>query len=107
MAIEGRMIGFRAGRSKCWSRPCFLAFALALIAVAEVYGQTPPAGGQVSTPQCTVERLSDRGVRAHTNTQIFIPSRGPDGRPAPPGRADTGAPQGPGLEPAKGAARPQ
>ena len=101
------MIGLGSGRAKCGSRLCFPVFVLALIAAAEGYGQAPPGGGQVSTPQSTIEKPGDSGVRAHTNTQIFIPNRGPDGRPVPPGGTDTGAPQGPGLEPAKGAARPQ
>jgi hypothetical protein len=107
MAIEGRMIGSQAARAKCGSLLCFVAFVFALIAAAQGYGQTPPAGGQVSTPPSTIEKPGDSGVRAHTNTQIFIPNQAPDGRRAPPAGTDTGAPQGPGLEPAKGAAGPQ
>jgi|GraSoiStandDraft_15_1057317.scaffolds.fasta_scaffold702506_1 hypothetical protein len=95
MAIEGRM-----------GRLCFLAFVFALIA-AEGYGQTPPGGGQVSTPQSSIEKPGDTGVRAHTNIQIFTPNRGPAGAQAPPGGTDTGAPQAPGAERAKGTARPQ
>jgi hypothetical protein len=107
MAIEGRMIGLGAGMAKCGRRLCFPVVVLALIAAAEGYGQTPPGGGQVSTPQSTIEKPGDSGVRAHTNTQIFIPNRGPDGARAPSGGSDTGAPQAPGVEPAGGAARPQ
>ena len=59
MAIEGRM-----------SPLCFLAFVFALIAAAKGYGQTPPGGGQVSTPQSSIEKPADTGVRAHTNIQI-------------------------------------
>ena len=75
-------------------------FVFALIAAAEGYGQTTPGGGQVSIPQSTIEKPGDTGVRAHTNTQIFIPKRGPDAARAAPGGTDTGAP-------ARGAARPQ
>jgi len=106
MAIEGRMIGLGSGRAKYGSL-CFPAFVLALVAAAEGYGQPLPGEGQVSTPQSTIEKPGDSGVRAHTNTQIFIPNRGPDGAGAPPGGSDTGAPQAPGVGPARGAARPQ
>jgi hypothetical protein len=100
------MIGLRSGRAKCRSL-CFPAFVLALIAAAEGYGQTPAGEGQVVTPPSSIEKPGDSGVRAHTNTQIFIPNRGPAGTRAPPGGTDTGAPQAPGVEPARGAARPQ
>ena len=79
--------------------------ALALVA-AEGYCQTPPGEGQVVTPPSSIEKPGDSGVRAHTNTQIFIPNRGLAGTRAPPGGTDTGAPQRPG-EPARGDARPQ
>jgi hypothetical protein len=95
MAIEGRM-----------SRLCFMAFVFALIA-AQGYGQTPPGGGRVSTPQSSIEKPGDTGVRAHTNIQIFTPNRGPDGVRARPGGTDTGGPQAPGVEPTRGAARPR
>ena len=96
-----------AWRSRAMTGLRFPVFVLALIAAAEGYCQTPPGEGQVSTPQSTIEKPGDSGVRAHTNTKIFIPNRGPDGRRAPSRGTDTGAPQGPGLEPARGAARPQ
>jgi hypothetical protein len=107
MAIEDHMIGLRSGRAKCGSRLCFPVFVFALIAAAEGYGQTTPGGGQVSIPQSTIEKPGDTGIRAHTNTQIFIPKRGPDAARAPPDSTDTGAPQAPGADPARGAARPQ
>ena len=92
---------------KLASRLYFPAFVLALIAAAEGYGQTAPGGGQVSTPQSTIAKPGDTGVRAHTNFQIFIPNRGLDGAQVPQGGTDTGAPQAPGVERARGTARPQ
>jgi hypothetical protein len=64
---------------------------LALIAMAEWYGETPSSRGQVSTPQSTIERPDDTGVQVHTNIQIIIPNLSPDGARAPPGGIDTGA----------------
>jgi hypothetical protein len=107
MTIEGRMIGWETARAKCRSPLGFAVFVLALIAAAEGCGQTPPAGGQVSTPQSSIEKPGDTGVRAHTNTQIFIPNRGPEGARAPPGGGDTGPPQAPGAERGGGGVRPQ
>ncbi len=101
------MIGLRAGRAKCGSRLWLPAFVLALIAAAEGYGQTTPGGGQVSTPQSTIEKPGDTGVRAHTNIQIFTPKRGPDGARAPAGGTDTGVPRAPGVERPGEAGRPQ
>jgi hypothetical protein len=101
MAIEAGMIG------KWPRRLCFPAFVRALIVAVEGYGQTPPGAGQVSTPQSTIKKPGDTGVRADTNFHIFIPNRGPEGAQAPPGGTDTSAPQAPGVERAKGTARPQ
>jgi hypothetical protein len=100
------MIGLVSGRTRRGGL-CFTAFVVALIAGAEGHGQTAPGGGQVSTPQSTIEKPGDTGVRAHTNTQIFIPNRGPNGAQAPPGGTDTGTPQTPGAGRGGGTARPQ
>src|SRR5208282_6302271 len=61
-AIEGRMIGFvscnRANRF--WMS--FQAFALAAVGGS---AQAQPAGGQISTPESSIEKPGDTGVRAH------------------------------------------
>ena len=106
MAIEGRVIGLGSGRVKYGSL-CFPAFVLALLAASEGHGQTSSGGGQVTTPQSTIEKPGDIGVRAHTNIQIFTPNRGPDGTQAPQGGPAGGTPQAPGAERAGGGARPQ
>jgi hypothetical protein len=98
---------WRSGRAKCGKLLCFPAFVIALIAAAEGYGQTPPSGGQVSTPPSSIEKPGDTGVRAHTNIQIFTPKRGPEGAQAPPAGSDAGTPQAPGAERGGGGARPQ
>ncbi len=96
-----------AWRSRAMTGLRFPVFVLALIAAAEGYGQTTPGGGQVSTPQSTIEKPGDTGVRAHTNIQIFTPKRGPDGARAPAGGTDTGVPRAPGVERPGEAGRPQ
>jgi hypothetical protein len=65
--------------------------AAALLAAENGYAQVPPGAGQVSTPESSVERPGDTGVRAHTNTQIFIPNQGANGAQAPPGGGVPGA----------------
>jgi len=101
------MIGLRSGRAKGGARLCFAAFAFALTAGAEGYGQTPPGGGQVWTPRSSIEEPGDVGVRAHTNIQIFTPNRHPDGKQTLSGRAGAGVPQVPGAARSEGAVRPQ
>jgi len=46
-------------------------FALAQLAPA----QSSPAAGTVITPDSSIERLEDIGVRAHTNILLFIPDK--------------------------------
>jgi hypothetical protein len=82
-------------RLTCW-------LAVALLAAGNGYAQVPPGAGQVSTPESSIERPGDIGVRAHTNTQIFIPNWGADPAQAPPGDGTPGAavpssPQAPGT----------
>ena len=84
-----------------------LRFAIQVLAVelliaGSAHAQAPPGEGQVYTPQSSIEKPGDTGVRAHTNVQIFIPNRGADGAQAPPGSRAPGAagpssPQAPGT----------
>ncbi len=74
-----------------WPRLSIAMLAAVLLAAANGYAQVPPGAGQVSTPESSVERPGDTGVRAHTNTQIFIPNQGANGAQAPPGGGVPGA----------------
>ena len=58
--------------------------AVALLTTGNGYAQLPPGTGQVSTPESSVEKPGDTGLRAHTNIQIFIPNQGANGAHAPP-----------------------
>jgi len=60
--------------ARTWKRLSIAMLAAALLAAENGYAQVPPGAGQVSTPESSVERPGDTGVRAHTNTQIFIPN---------------------------------
>ena len=71
------------------ARRSSLVIAVATLAVSSGHAQVPSTGGQVSTPESSIEKPGDTGVRAHTNIQIFTPNRGPEGVQAPQG---TGAP---------------
>ena len=102
----------------CWNKVnrwhCLLpqALVVALFSASIGHAQVAPGAGQVSTPESSVEKLGDVGVRSHTNIQIFTPNRGPDGAQAPsdsgsPGGAGSLSPQAPGTKGAIGSARPQ
>jgi hypothetical protein len=65
--------------------------AVALLASGNGYAQAPPGAGQVSTPESSIQKPGDTGVRAHTNTQIFIPNQGASGAHPPPGASGPGA----------------
>jgi hypothetical protein len=88
-----------------WRCLLFMVLVIALLAPPGGHAQAPSAGGQVLTPESSIEKPGDTGVRAHTNIQIFLPNRGGEQRP-PGGVAPDGAPQAPGTEGA-GGARPQ
>ncbi len=62
-----------SNRSRCCS---FQMLAVMMLAAGSARAQVaPPQGGQVSIPNSSIEKPGDVGVRAHTNTQIFIPRR--------------------------------
>jgi hypothetical protein len=77
--------------AKRWLRLSIGVLAVALLAAADGYAQSPPGAGQVSTPESSIEKPGDTGVRAHTNIQIFIPNQGANGAQAPPGGGGPGA----------------
>jgi hypothetical protein len=91
-----------------WPRLSVAMLAAALLAAESGYAQVPPGAGQVSTPESSVERPGDTGVRAHTNTQIFIPNQGANGAQARPGGGIPGAARSrfPRAPVANGAANP-
>jgi hypothetical protein len=94
-----------------WHWLLFSVLIIVLLAASGGQAQSPSAGGQVSTPESSIEQLGDAGVRAHTNIQIYLLNRGAAGGQAPAGVGSGGAhlrsPQPPGTEGASGGARPQ
>lgn len=78
--------------AKRWPRLLTEVLAVALLAAGNGYAQAPSGAGQVSTPESSIEKPGDTGVRAHTNIQIFIPNQGANGAQAPPGGGGPGAP---------------
>ena len=98
--------------AKRGSRFSIEVLAAALLGAGYGFAQVPPGAGQVSTPESSIEKPGDTGVRAHTNIQIFIPNQGANGAPAPPGRGSPGAagarsPQAPGTNSATNPAQAQ
>jgi hypothetical protein len=98
--------------AKRWSRLSIEVLAVAVFGAGYGFAQVSPGAGQVSTPESSIEKPGDIGVRAHTNTQIFIPNQSANGAPAPPGSGDPGAagtrsPQTPGTNGATKPAQPQ
>lgn len=102
----------------CWNsarslpRLSIAMLVVALLAAENGYAQVPPGTGQVSTPESSIEKPGDTGVRAHTNTQIFIPNQGAYGVQAPPGGGIPGvagsrSPQAPPTNGVTSPARPQ
>jgi hypothetical protein len=85
----------------------FMALIIALLATAGGHAQVPSAGGQVFTPESSIEKPGDNGVRAHTNIQIFLPNHGAGGGRVRSDVAGSGAPQPPGVERVGGGARRQ
>jgi hypothetical protein len=104
-----RLTCWNAARS--WPRLSIALLAAAFFAAGNGYAQVPPGAGQVSTPESSVEKPGDAGVRAHTNTQIFIPNQGAYGAQAPgggvPGAAGSPSPQAPVTNGARNPARQQ
>ena len=88
-----------------WRCLLFMVLVIALLPSPGGHAQAPSAGGQVLTPESSIEKPGDTGVRAHTNIQIFLPNHGAGGEQGPDG-ASPGPPQAPGKEGA-GGARPQ
>src|SRR5436190_10500514 len=88
-----RLTCWNAARS--WPRLSIALLAAAFFAAGNGYAQVPPGTGQVSTPESSIEKPGDTGVRAHTNLQIFIPNRGANGAHAAPGGGGPGAAGGP------------
>jgi hypothetical protein len=105
----------RLARWKCarsWPRLSIALLAFALLGPNNGYAQVPPGAGQISTPESSIEKPGDAGVRAHTNTQIFIPNQGAYGAQALPGGEVPGAagsrsPRAPVTNGATKPARPQ
>ena len=103
---------FSGKSAKHWPRLTTEVLAVALLATGYGYAQTPPGAGQVSTPESSIEKPGDSGVRAHTNIQIFIPNPGAGGTQAPPGNggpdaAGSRSPQAPVTNGATSPAQPQ
>jgi hypothetical protein len=92
-------------------RPFFQALAVAILAAGGGHAQVPTRTGQVWTPESSIEKPGDTGVRAHTNIQIFIPDRGPKGTPKPSGNGRPGVagrpPQTPPTNGPSAPAQPQ
>ncbi len=102
----------RRKSARSWPRLSIAMLAAAFLAAENGYAQVPPGAGQVSTPESSLEKPGDTGVRAHTNTQIFIPNQGAYGAQAPPGGGVPGAagspdPQAPVTNGARNPARQQ
>jgi hypothetical protein len=76
---------------KRWPRLSLGVLVVALLAAGNGDAQAPPGAGQVSTPESSIEKPGDTGVRAHTNIQIFTPNQGANGAQAPPGSGGPGA----------------
>ena len=98
--------------AKRWSRFSIEVLAAALLGAGYGFAQVPPGAGQVSTPESSVGKPGDTGVRAHTNTQIFIPNQGAYGAQPPPaggvpGAAGSPFPQAPVRNGATNPARQQ
>ena len=98
--------------AKSWPRLTIEVLAVGLLATGYGYAQVPPGAGQVSTPESSLEKPGDTGVRAHTNTQIFIPNRGAAGTQKPPGNFGPGGagsrpPQAPVTNGVTSPAQPQ
>ena len=99
----------KANRRRCLSSQVLV---VAMLSAGCGYAQVPPGAGQVSTPESSIEKPGDAGVRAHTNIEIFTPNRGPFGAPAPsgsggPGGAGSRSPQTPDTKGVSGPAQPQ
>src|SRR5271168_4442275 len=73
-------------------RPLAGAVALGAFAAGGAYGQVAPLGGDVVTPESSVEAPADIGVRAHTNLKMFVP-RGGMGNAQPPSLSGEARPE--------------
>ena len=101
-----RLACWKSARS--WPRLLIAMLAAALLAAENGYAQVPPGAGQVTTPESSIEKQGDTGVRAHTNTQIFIPNQGAySAQPPPGGAAGSPFPQAPVRNGATNPARQQ
>jgi hypothetical protein len=67
------------------------AIAVALLVAGSAGAQVPPGAGQVYTPESSIQKPGDTGVRAHTNVEVFTPNRGANGGQALPGSGGPGA----------------
>lgn len=101
IVIVNNMIGFV---SRILSSR-LLRLSTAILAVAAVSGgidaraQVPASGGQVAVPGSSIAKPADTGVRAHTNTLIFIPNRAANAGHRAAGGAGASQPSHPGTEP--------
>jgi kumamolisin len=90
-----------------WRRPSHLLLYCSVLAIGMASfdndrAEAQPAGaqGQVVTPESSVVRTEDTGVRAHTNVKLLVPAGGP-GSVAPPSPSGAAGaeelPPGPGF----------
>lgn len=101
IAIVDNMIGF-VFRILSGRLQRLLMSTLAVAATSGVIGaraQVPPAGGQVAVPGSSIAKPGDTGVRAHTNTLIFVPNRATNPAHSAAGGSSASQPSHPGTEP--------
>jgi kumamolisin len=89
---------------RCPSHPLLFCLALAIATTSFFAGRAeaqPVRGeGQVVTPESSVVRTEDTGIRAHTNVRLIVPTGAP-GNVAPPAPSGAAGPEelppGPGF----------
>jgi hypothetical protein len=73
-----------------WLRLSPQALVVVLLSTGSGYAQVPVGAGQIATPESSIEKPGDVGMRAHTNIQIFVPNRSPGGAQPPAGGGNLG-----------------
>ena len=95
----------RADCSGGWWRTAPALLIAALLAAGSTLAQPAQSGGQIVVPGSSLAKPGDTGVRAHTNTLIFVPNRGPvhphpnGADESPPKPRHTGTATGEGSKP--------
>jgi hypothetical protein len=81
---------------RCPSHPLLFCLALAIATTSFFAGRAeaqPVRGeGQVVTPESSVVRTEDTGIRAHTNVRLIVPTGAP-GNVAPPAPSGAAGPE--------------